>query len=238
MRDVLVPGPDRAGRGTAQAAARGSAAAVGRAANLHRDRPAPRPEPAARLLPRQKAGRRRRGRAGVRTEDPRRPRGDLPGDCADVLAVPGVVGRIGGPEGAGPDEPDPSPRPDGAGAGRRRGARNRRHPSCRRSACPARSAYDRRTARSSSTPASRAAGPRSPASAAPTAIHSSSPSPATPTRRTVTEPMTMRARVRVPVKVVHHALTDPNQLRVWLTEHVEVELPHRYAFWGRLRPGR
>ncbi|WDZ87060.1 SRPBCC family protein [Micromonospora cathayae] len=52
----------------------------------------------------------------------------------------------------------------------------------------------------------------------------------------MTEPMTLRVRLDAPVKIVHHALTDPAELRVWLTEHAEVELPHRYAFWGRHTP--
>ncbi|SCL19455.1 SRPBCC family protein [Micromonospora inyonensis] len=52
----------------------------------------------------------------------------------------------------------------------------------------------------------------------------------------MTEPMTIRARLAAPVKAVHHALTDPAELRVWLTEYAEVELPHRYAFWGRHTP--
>ncbi|GIJ71204.1 SRPBCC family protein [Virgisporangium ochraceum] len=37
-------------------------------------------------------------------------------------------------------------------------------------------------------------------------------------------------------KVVHEALTDPAALRVWLAEHAEVDLPHRYEFWGRHTP--
>ncbi len=48
--------------------------------------------------------------------------------------------------------------------------------------------------------------------------------------------MTLRARVAAPLKAVHHALTDPGELRVWLAEHAEVDLPHRYAFWGRHTP--
>ncbi len=49
--------------------------------------------------------------------------------------------------------------------------------------------------------------------------------------------MRLSARVTAPLKAVHHALTDPGELRVWLAEHAEVELPHRYAFWGRHTPG-
>ncbi|WP_416900935.1 SRPBCC domain-containing protein [Micromonospora echinospora] len=52
----------------------------------------------------------------------------------------------------------------------------------------------------------------------------------------MTEPMTIRARLDAPLKTVHHALTDPAELRTWLTEHAEVELPDRYAFWGRNTP--
>ncbi|WP_405113175.1 hypothetical protein OG559_05720 [Micromonospora sp. NBC_01405] len=52
----------------------------------------------------------------------------------------------------------------------------------------------------------------------------------------MTEPMILRARLAAPVEAVHRALTDPAELRVWLAEHAEVELPHRYAFWGRYTP--
>lgn len=52
----------------------------------------------------------------------------------------------------------------------------------------------------------------------------------------MTEPMTQRARIPASLKTVHHALTDAVELRVWLTEHAEVELPHRYEFWGRYTP--
>ncbi|MFF3865607.1 SRPBCC domain-containing protein [Micromonospora sp. NPDC001898] len=52
----------------------------------------------------------------------------------------------------------------------------------------------------------------------------------------MTEPMTLRARLAAPVEAVHRALTDPAELRAWLAEHAEVELPHRYAFWGRYTP--
>jgi hypothetical protein len=31
-------------------------------------------------------------------------------------------------------------------------------------------------------------------------------------------------------------LTDAGALRVWLAEHAEVDLPHRYEFWGRYTP--
>ncbi|NUS09293.1 MAG: SRPBCC domain-containing protein [Nonomuraea sp.] len=52
----------------------------------------------------------------------------------------------------------------------------------------------------------------------------------------MSEPMIIRARVHAPVKEVRHALTDPATLRVWLAEHAEVELPDRFAFWGRTIP--
>jgi uncharacterized protein YndB with AHSA1/START domain len=52
----------------------------------------------------------------------------------------------------------------------------------------------------------------------------------------VTETMSMRARVAAPASEVHRALTDAAALRIWLAEHAEVELPHRYEFWGRYTP--
>jgi uncharacterized protein YndB with AHSA1/START domain len=52
----------------------------------------------------------------------------------------------------------------------------------------------------------------------------------------MSEPMIIRARVDAPVKEVRHALTDAATLRLWLAEHAEVELPERYAFWGRTTP--
>ncbi|MFC0007374.1 SRPBCC family protein [Micromonospora siamensis] len=48
--------------------------------------------------------------------------------------------------------------------------------------------------------------------------------------------LTVRVRLAAPVEAVRHALTDPAELRVWLTEHAEVDLPHRYEFWGRYTP--
>jgi uncharacterized protein YndB with AHSA1/START domain len=53
----------------------------------------------------------------------------------------------------------------------------------------------------------------------------------------MTEPMTLRVRAKAPLKKIHAALTEPAQLRTWLAEHAEVELPDRYAFWGRSTPG-
>jgi uncharacterized protein YndB with AHSA1/START domain len=52
----------------------------------------------------------------------------------------------------------------------------------------------------------------------------------------MSEPMRLRVRAQAPVKEVRHALTDPAALRTWLAEHAEVDLPHRYEFWGRYTP--
>jgi uncharacterized protein YndB with AHSA1/START domain len=49
-------------------------------------------------------------------------------------------------------------------------------------------------------------------------------------------PMKIRAGVGVPIEKVRRALVDPEALRTWLAEHAEVDLPHRYAFWGRFTP--
>jgi uncharacterized protein YndB with AHSA1/START domain len=51
----------------------------------------------------------------------------------------------------------------------------------------------------------------------------------------MSEPMSVRVRVKAPVADVHHALTDPDALRTWLAEHAEVK-PDRYEFWGRYTP--
>ncbi|GAB3380992.1 SRPBCC domain-containing protein [Micromonospora halotolerans] len=48
--------------------------------------------------------------------------------------------------------------------------------------------------------------------------------------------LTVRARLAAPVETVRRALTDPAELRVWLAEHAEVDLPRRYEFWGRYTP--
>ncbi|MFU8854706.1 SRPBCC domain-containing protein [Micromonospora sp. SL1-18] len=48
--------------------------------------------------------------------------------------------------------------------------------------------------------------------------------------------LTIRVRLAAPAERVWRALTDPTELRVWFAEHAEVELPHRYAFWGRYTP--
>ncbi len=46
----------------------------------------------------------------------------------------------------------------------------------------------------------------------------------------------LRAVVPAPLTVTYEALTDPAALRVWLSEHAEVDLPDRYEFWGRFTP--
>ncbi|TDC81182.1 SRPBCC domain-containing protein [Micromonospora sp. KC606] len=52
----------------------------------------------------------------------------------------------------------------------------------------------------------------------------------------MTDPMKIVVRLAAPVEAAWRALTDPAALRAWLTEHAEVELPHRYEFWGRHTP--
>jgi uncharacterized protein YndB with AHSA1/START domain len=52
----------------------------------------------------------------------------------------------------------------------------------------------------------------------------------------VTTTLRLRARVDAPPDAVRRALTDTTALRVWLAEHAEVDLPRRYAFWGRSTP--
>jgi uncharacterized protein YndB with AHSA1/START domain len=53
----------------------------------------------------------------------------------------------------------------------------------------------------------------------------------------MTEPdLRLRAVVPAPLKVTYEALTDPAALRVWLAEHADVDLPGKYAFWGRYTP--
>jgi uncharacterized protein YndB with AHSA1/START domain len=46
----------------------------------------------------------------------------------------------------------------------------------------------------------------------------------------------LRARAGVPAETVRHALTDAGELRTWLAEHAEVDLPDTYRFWGRHTP--
>lgn len=48
--------------------------------------------------------------------------------------------------------------------------------------------------------------------------------------------LTVSVRLAAPAQRVWRALTDPAQLRVWFAEHAEVDLPHRYEFWGRYTP--
>jgi len=48
--------------------------------------------------------------------------------------------------------------------------------------------------------------------------------------------MIARARLNAPVQTVYRALTDPETLRTWFAEHVEVDLPRRFVFWGRYTP--
>ncbi|GAB2936339.1 SRPBCC domain-containing protein [Nonomuraea fastidiosa] len=51
------------------------------------------------------------------------------------------------------------------------------------------------------------------------------------------EPMILRARIPATADQVRRALTDPDALRVWLAEHVDVDLEAgRFAFWGRTTP--
>lgn len=52
----------------------------------------------------------------------------------------------------------------------------------------------------------------------------------------MTDPMTIRAKLDAPLKVVREALTDKKALETWLAEHAEVELPTRFEFWGRYTP--
>lgn len=53
----------------------------------------------------------------------------------------------------------------------------------------------------------------------------------------MTEPdLRLSAVVPAPPETVYEALTDPAALRVWLTEHAEVDLPGTYEFWGRSTP--
>jgi uncharacterized protein YndB with AHSA1/START domain len=52
----------------------------------------------------------------------------------------------------------------------------------------------------------------------------------------MTEPLRLRARVDAPLDTVRRALTDAAELRVWLAEHAETDLPERFEFWGRYTP--
>ncbi|GAB3655244.1 hypothetical protein GCM10027589_14360 [Actinocorallia lasiicapitis] len=50
-----------------------------------------------------------------------------------------------------------------------------------------------------------------------------------------TEPFRLRARLEAPLKDVHRALTEPEELEAWLAEHAEAG-QDRFAFWGRTTP--
>ncbi|MEV0677531.1 SRPBCC domain-containing protein [Actinosynnema sp. NPDC050436] len=52
----------------------------------------------------------------------------------------------------------------------------------------------------------------------------------------MSETVTVRARVAAPVSRVRQALTSADELGTWLAEHVAVDLPERYEFWGRYTP--
>lgn len=52
----------------------------------------------------------------------------------------------------------------------------------------------------------------------------------------MSETMKFSLRVRAPKQRVLQALTDAAELRVWLAENAEVDLPGTYAFWGRYTP--
>ncbi|MEU4805189.1 SRPBCC domain-containing protein [Actinosynnema sp. NPDC023587] len=52
----------------------------------------------------------------------------------------------------------------------------------------------------------------------------------------MSETVKIHARVTAPVSRVRRALTAPDELGAWLAEHVAVELPDRYQFWGRHTP--
>ena len=49
----------------------------------------------------------------------------------------------------------------------------------------------------------------------------------------MSEPMKVQVRLVAPADTVWTALTDASALRVWFAEHVEVDLPNTYRFWGR-----
>ncbi|TQM84801.1 uncharacterized protein YndB with AHSA1/START domain [Saccharothrix saharensis] len=52
----------------------------------------------------------------------------------------------------------------------------------------------------------------------------------------MSETVILRARTTASVERVHRALTDAGELGTWLAEHAVVELPDRFAFWGRYTP--
>lgn len=52
------------------------------------------------------------------------------------------------------------------------------------------------------------------------------------------DPLRLSLRIDSPPESVHTALTVPDAMTEWLTEHAEVSLPDgRYEFWGRYTPG-
>ena len=52
----------------------------------------------------------------------------------------------------------------------------------------------------------------------------------------MSEPLKHRVRLQAPVPDLWRALTDEAALRIWLAEHVTVDLPERFEFWGRYTP--
>ncbi|MDF5753651.1 SRPBCC domain-containing protein [Spongiactinospora sp. TRM90649] len=48
----------------------------------------------------------------------------------------------------------------------------------------------------------------------------------------MTDLMSMTARAGASREDVRRALTDAAEMRIWLADHAESELPERYAFWG------
>ncbi|MFC6088931.1 SRPBCC family protein [Saccharothrix lopnurensis] len=52
----------------------------------------------------------------------------------------------------------------------------------------------------------------------------------------MSETVVLRVRTAAAPERVRRALTDAAELRVWLTEHAEADLPDRWRFWGRHTP--
>lgn len=52
----------------------------------------------------------------------------------------------------------------------------------------------------------------------------------------MSEPTMIKVRANATPDEVYRALTEPERLRAWLTEHAEVALPERYEFWGPSTP--
>ncbi|GAB2616435.1 SRPBCC family protein [Pseudactinotalea suaedae] len=59
----------------------------------------------------------------------------------------------------------------------------------------------------------------------------------TPIEPGTAEPLVLRVRAGTDPGRAMHALTDPDEMSVWLAEHAEVSLPDHYRFWGRYTPG-